>query len=80
MYATDPAKLQPLTEFTPGNDTALAALEEKHARALDRAYYNGARAAQGIAHQSLEALDMWIHDGCGGRGPVIRPPNGSEGR
>lgn len=33
----------------------------------DRAYVNGARQAQSIAHQSLIALDKWIADGCGNR-------------
>jgi hypothetical protein len=33
----------------------------------DLAYYAGARQAQGIAHQSLTALDKWIGEGCGGR-------------
>lgn len=40
---------------------------EQQATALDRAYYHGARAAQGIAHQSIVAMDDWIAKGCGNR-------------
>jgi hypothetical protein len=37
----------------------------------DRAYYNGARQAAAMAHQSLDAMDDWIESGCGGRGPSV---------
>ena len=33
----------------------------------DRAYYDGAKQAAIIGNQSLEALDKWIAEGCGGR-------------
>jgi hypothetical protein len=41
----------------------------------DRAYYNGARQAAAMAHQSLDAMDDWIESGCGGRGPVVNRRN-----
>lgn len=44
----------------------------------DRAYYNGARQAAAMAHQSLDAMDDWIEGGCGGRGP--RASRSIEGR
>lgn len=33
----------------------------------DLAYYDGARAAAAMAHQSLSVMDKWINGGCGGR-------------
>ena len=45
---------------------------ERDAALLDRAYYDGARQAQSIAHQSLVALDKWINEGCGNRMPQAR--------
>lgn len=47
--------------------------ERRSDRAEDRAYYNGARQAAAMAHQSLDAMDDWIESGCGGRGPVANP-------
>ena len=42
---------------------------DSDAAKLDRTYCDGARAAQGIAHQSLVAMDDWIAKGCGNRRP-----------
>lgn len=33
----------------------------------DLAYVHGAQQALAMAHQSLEAADKWLNDGCGGR-------------
>jgi hypothetical protein len=38
----------------------------------DRAYYNGARAAAAMAHQSISVMDKWINDGCSGRVPALK--------
>jgi hypothetical protein len=40
----------------------------------DRAYYDGARQAAAMAHQSLQALDEWIAGGCGSRVKASAPP------
>jgi len=39
---------------------------------LDRAYCDGARQAQAIAHQSLIAMDQWISEGCGNRAQAVK--------
>lgn len=41
---------------------------------IDRAYYDGARQAAAMAHQSLKAMDDWISAGCGGRYPAEPAP------
>ncbi|MDB6104125.1 MAG: hypothetical protein JWO52_4124 [Gammaproteobacteria bacterium] len=42
----------------------------------DRAYYDGARQAAAMAHQSLKSMDEWIAGGCGNRVPAVKsnPP------
>jgi hypothetical protein len=40
---------------------------ERQDALIDRAYYEGAKQAAAIAHQSLAALDAWINTGCGNR-------------
>lgn len=56
-------ELPPLTAPEPS---------EQQATALDQAYYHGARGAQGIAHQSIVAMDDWIAKGCGNRVPPVK--------
>jgi hypothetical protein len=43
-----------------------------HDGAEDRAYYNGARAAAAMAHQSLKAMNKWIDSGCGNRVTALK--------
>jgi hypothetical protein len=38
----------------------------------DRAYYDGARQAAAMAHQSLKSMDEWIAGGCGNRVPAVK--------
>lgn len=38
----------------------------------DRAYFDGAKQASAMAHQSLKAMDDWIAGGCGNRVPAVK--------
>lgn len=63
------AEIERLRASEPPNDDVL--------RRIDRAYYDGARQASAMAHQSLAAMDEWIAGGCGGRGPVTKSEGAS---
>lgn len=54
-------------------------VEPSAERLQDRSYYDGARQAASMAHQSLKAMDEWINAGCGGRGPVVNRSVTHEG-
>lgn len=46
--------------------------DERSAAREDISYYNGARQAAAMAHQSLDAMDKWVSAGCGNRYPQAR--------
>lgn len=57
----------PEQQVCTGCDSTRATPEETNAARQDLAYFDGAKQAAAMAHQSLKALDDWIAGGCGGR-------------